>query len=380
MSQLAKTIYFPDYPKAATGRSGLTVPFPDAQRDAFSNIAHLSSYTIRELIGYDSFVALETDARQKDTSTATFARELLLREVRGLRRDNEADYRAALQATFQGGKGSPLHDWYPYLEGYSPEFVNSIIDRFTPDATNILDPFCGSGTTALIAALRGRRGLYAEVNPVCRFIIEAKLLAIRLPLKTRETLATRLEGLAPQIARELEKVRPDAELRRAFTATFGTSVFFDKRAFEQVLCLRTLADKLTTKDADLGRFFTVAVLRSLVPGSVLIRRGDLRFRTDDELKNNPPRLLDELRTSLHRIASDLHDAPLAKGSAELVTSDARMLGKHLRTPVDAIITSPPYLNGTNYFRNTKIELLVFTGVVKQGRPTHFTRRRDHVWH
>jgi hypothetical protein len=29
MTQLAKTIYFPDYPKAATGRSGLTVPFPD---------------------------------------------------------------------------------------------------------------------------------------------------------------------------------------------------------------------------------------------------------------------------------------------------------------------------------------------------------------
>ena len=60
--------------------------------------------------------------------------------------------------------------------------------------------------------------------------------------------------------------------------------------------------------------------------------------------------------SLHRVASDLHDAPLAAGGAELVCSDARTLDRHMRTPVDAIITSPPYLNGTNYFRNTKVEL------------------------
>jgi tRNA G10 N-methylase Trm11 len=355
MTQLAKTVYFADYPKAATGRSGLTVPFPEALRGAFTSVAHLSSYSIRELIGYDSFAQLETDARDKETSTATYVRELLLKEV-GASKDNASDYRISLQATFQGGRGSPLHEWYPYLEGYSPDFVNSIIDKFAPNAATILDPFCGSGTTALIAALRGLRGFYSEVNPVCRFIIECKLLAIRLDPKTREHLSTRLEKIAEELTVQLAKIKPDAELRRSFRATFGASEFFDSRSFENVLRLRTLADRLTTQDTQLGRFFVVAVLRSLVPGSLLIRRGDLRFRNADELKRSPPRLLDELRMSLHRVASDLHDAPLATGAAELVCSDARTLSKHLREPVDAIITSPPYLNGTNYFRNTKIEL------------------------
>ena len=41
---------------------------------------------------------------------------------------------------------------------------------------------------------------------------------------------------------------------------------------------------------------------------------------------------------------------------KLVCNDARELAANIDEPVDAIVTSPPYLNGTNYFRNTKIEL------------------------
>jgi DNA modification methylase len=46
-----------------------------------------------------------------------------------------------------------------------------------------------------------------------------------------------------------------------------------------------------------------------------------------------------------------------------VCTDARKLAEHVRQPVDAIITSPPYLNGTNYFRNTKIELWFLRAIV-----------------
>src|SRR6185295_10318678 len=40
----------------------------------------------------------------------------------------------------------------------------------------------------------------------------------------------------------------------------------------------------------------------------------------------------------------------------LIAGDARRLEALPPLGVDAVITSPPYLNGTNYFRNTKIEL------------------------
>jgi tRNA G10 N-methylase Trm11 len=356
MSQLTKTVYFADYPKSVTGRSGITVPFPEALNGAYGELEHLSSYSIRALIGYDSFAQLENDARLAQSSTATFLRDILVRNVRPATSEANRDYRTSLQSTFQGGKGSPLHDWYPYLEGYSPDFVNAIIDKYAPDARRILDPFCGSGTTALTSTLRGLKSLYAEVNPVCRFIIGAKFAALQLSDARRATLAKQLEALAQNINERLKAQNEDTGLSSSFRESFGSSEFFDKESFAKVLRLRTLADVLAKTDKLLGKFFLVAVLRSLVQGSLLVRRGDLRFRTAVELHKNPPRLLEELRASLHRIASDLHDAPFCEGEGEIVCNDARELAANINKPVDAIITSPPYLNGTNYFRNTKVEL------------------------
>ncbi|WP_315812859.1 DNA methyltransferase [Bradyrhizobium sp. SZCCHNR2028] len=356
MSPLTKTVYFPDYPKSASGRSGLTVPFPEGCNGAFNRVANLSSYSIRNLTGYDSFARLEIDAQAANTSTATFLREKLLNSVKLVREFDDRDYRAPLQATFQGGKGSPLHDWYPYLEGYSPDFVNAIIDKYAPAAERILDPFCGSGTTAITSALRGIAAYYSEVNPVCRFIITSKFAALRLPYAERARIARELESLAETIERGLRSSLEDDQLRTAFRCAFGDSEFFDAKSFSNVLRLRTIADQLAIEDAALAQFFVVAVLRSLVQGSLLVRRGDLRFKTATELKRNPPRLLHEVCASLRLVASDLHDAPHCERAADLVCNDARALAMHIREPVDAIVTSPPYLNGTNYFRNTKIEL------------------------
>lgn len=355
MSQLSKTVYFPDYPKSDAGRSGLTLPFPDGFTNGLNFVEHLSSYSIRTITGYESFYELERDAKLASTPTATYLRERLLSNAKFSNLER-GDYRAALQATFAGGKGTLLHDWYPYLEGYSPDFVSTIIEKYAPNAKQILDPFCGSGTTAITAILRGIDARYSEVNPVCRFIIDAKIAALRLKQEERARIATALEAMAEGVDALLRTSDEDADLKSAFRGAFADSIFFDAPTFSQVLKLRTIADRLTTEDVQLGRFFTVSVLRSLVQGSLLVRRGDLRFRTAAELAKSPPRLMQELRLSLRLIASDLHDAPMSSSAAQLVCKDARELSANMDASIDAIITSPPYLNGTNYFRNTKIEL------------------------
>lgn len=359
MSQLAKTVYFSDYPKPKRGRSGLTISFPEGLRQTFASVAHMSSSAVRELIGFESFLQLEEAAQSMSQPTATYARELLLKNLKtitaaGQNRTN--DYEWAIQSTFKGGKNSPMHNWYPYLEGYSPDFVNSIIDAFVPKAGTILDPFCGSGTTALVATMRRLRCYYSEVNPVCRFVISAKLKALSLSKSSRETIATELETLADNLPRALRKFTPDARLMHSYSAAFGESIFFDAETFDNVLRLRSLLDSTQSQNEKLGRFAELAALRSLIPGSLMIRRGDVRFRTPQELRQSPPQFITELISSLKIIASDLHDSKTIASSAELACTDARQLRNHITTPVDAIITSPPYLNGTNYFRNTKVEL------------------------
>lgn len=160
-----------------------------------------------------------------------------------------------------------MHEWYPYLEGYSPDFVSNVIETFAPNARDILDPFCGSGTTALVTAMRGGVGYYSEVNPACQYVIEAKAHALTLSVKERSRIADRLHEIAGSIHAVVMAERRDDKLARAFEDAFGERPFFETATFEQVLKVRALADKYERDDPLLGRFFVVGVLRSLVPFS-----------------------------------------------------------------------------------------------------------------
>lgn len=352
--QASKTIYFSDYPSAGHSKSGLTVPFSKDDDRLYQFVKPLSSHAVRRLIGYDQYTDIQEAAESADAQIASYVRELLRSKVT---LDNaEASDFFRLQSTFTGGRGSPLHEWYPYLEGYSPDFVSNVIETFAPDARDILDPFCGSGTTALVSAMRGGVGYYAEVNPSCQYVIETKALALTLSLKERVRISRKLHSTADDIDRIIAKQVVDADLKAAFSFAFGDRPFFKAKAFERILKARTYADKMERDDPVYARFFTVAVLRCLVPCSLLVRRGDLRFRTEKELRKGIPDFFDELSYSLDLIASDLVDAEAAPGRTHFVTDDARTIQKTLPTKVDAVVTSPPYLNGTNYFRNTKIEL------------------------
>jgi len=353
--QLSKTIYFADYPSSGRTRSGLTIPFAQDESDLYELVKPLSSHAVRTLIGFSRYQDVELVAAQADTPVSTYVRKLLHKNIKPLSQD-PGNNLFQIQSTFAGGRGSPLHEWYPYLEGYSPEFVVNVIETFVPHARNILDPFCGSGTTALTTALRGGIGYYAEVNPVCQFVIEAKTLAITLSSKERSRVAERLRVISNDIEIIIQKSRLDDSLKRAFLATFGERSFFESQTFNYVLRTRSFCDALERDDPVVGRFFIVAVLRSLVPCSLLIRRGDLRFRTEQELARGVSNFFQQIRDGLELIASDLIDTSAAPGRTCFVSADARLIDTRIPDHVDAIITSPPYLNGTNYFRNTKIEL------------------------
>lgn len=354
--QHTKTIYFRDYPSPAGKRSGLTIPFSDQEDGLYRYVERLSSYSVRQIIGYDLFSDLTAAAVKSGSPVATFARKLLSKGVNGHANDAMTDRQTGLQATFRGGRGSPLHDWFPYLEGYSPDFVGSIINEYASHAKTILDPFCGSGTTALVTALTGRQGLYTEVNPVCQFVIAAKASALSIPARKRHRLSDRLSEIADKLPQILQAACADEQLRAAYSGAFPGRASFSDGSFDLILRARSVADSLTNEDSHLADFFTVACIRSLVPGSLLVRRGDLRFRTPSELAKEQPCFVTALHNSIRIIASDLDDCQTATGQVHFLGHDARLLSTYQSRPVDAIITSPPYLNGTNYFRNTKLEL------------------------
>ena len=364
--QSYKNVYFRDCPTAASGRSSLTLAFGKGDHDIFQAVRHLSSDTLRNALGYESFLTLQKDANAEDTSLNAYCLSILRNHVESTGHSDGAWLPGfeptspiafdPIQATFNGGRQEPMHEWYPWLEGYSPAFVESVIGSYCPDAKSVFDPFGGTGTTPLTASRLGKRAYFCEINPILQYLTASKVTALTLRDRQRAKLVVDLLALAEALDDRIDAHRQDSRLDQAYKAAFGESKFFDDNVFADVLSCRTMIDDIGCTTPLAARFLTVAVLRALIPASRLIRRGDLRFKTKKETARHSRKLRAEISSALQMIAHDIDDLSPITQTPILLLENAKNLHRVPGLSVDAIITSPPYLNGTNYFRNTKIEL------------------------
>ena len=367
MKQKYKSVYFPDYPAETSNQKSLTLAFGKKSEDIYQDIQQLSSAEIRQLLGTESYETLLCAAEQMGTPVNTYCLNQIRETVNSLREssaqlqlwDVEPEIRLfdPITATFKGGAQEPFVRWYPYLEGYSPQFVETVLATYAPDAGSVLDPFAGTGTTAFVAARQGRRAYYCEVNPVLQFIIATKSRVRLLRIDQRRALAGELEEAASSQIEKVEQCKPSTDLDISYQAVFGDSEYFTNDVYYAILRLRTWIDEISLCAPVLADVITVAVLSILIPSSLLTRAGDLRYKTQDELCQPITPTLLALRARLLEMAQDIrHDIDGIRVEPVLVTESAQALDNLPSLKIDAVITSPPYVNGTNYFRNTKVEL------------------------
>ena len=279
-----------------------------------------------------------------------------------------------VQATFSGGAKDPFRRWYPYLEGYSPEFVEAILRRFSPKAQTVFDPFGGTGTTAFVTAKRGLQSYICEVNPVMQSLFEIKVEVQLMDDSSRKDLSSRLEKLSHEFSHQLDGFAPDSDLLSRYESTFRTSSFFDQTAFYQILQARTFIDEVILKDPIIARLLTVAVLSSLIPCSLLQRAGDLRYKKGKEL-HKASSFTDTVELKLSEIIDDIRsESGNLLTKPLLISEDARHITTLPFLNIDTVITSPPYVNGTNYFRNTKVELWFLRCLENQNDLRHYRSR------
>jgi DNA modification methylase len=270
-----------------------------------------------------------------------------------------------IDATFRDSARAPLHSWFPYLEGYSPRFVESVRAEYLPNARHIIDPFAGSGTTPIVLGQAGIASAYSEANPAMAFVIQTKLSALRLKSVERRLLSEGMRQLSRHLDSRLKECKPDAKLKASYLTSFGRSVFFDEASLDSVLRLRTLNDEITSDNEILGQCLTLAILAALVPCSLLKRAGDLRFKTAKELALGCPLPTKAVAERLQAQAADLLTAGEIHSEPVFACTTAAELGANLDPVWDGVITSPPYLNGTNYIRNARLELWYLRYVKKQ---------------
>lgn len=143
-------------------------------------------------------------------------------------------------------KADPVMNLHSYHQGKkAPEAIRQYIQHYTKPGDIVLDPFAGSGTTALAALLEGRSAISIDISPAATFIAKNHCT----PIDTDE-LQRSLENVQKSIYREIDwlyETRCDRCDGRATTGyTVYSYVFQCPRCLEKTPlfdCVETNNDK-----------------------------------------------------------------------------------------------------------------------------------------
>ena len=244
--------------------------------------------------------------------------------------------------TFRSNDREPVHRWWPYVQGYSAEFVRGAIAAagLAPGAT-VLDPFAGSGTTLVEARRSGARAWGTE------------LLA---PAAIAARVKTRFEISGDRLVRSSERAVAAARRRAAGPLPFlrETRRQFDPARLGELLRLR---DALPPEGTPIADALRLAFGRTLIPASRLHRSPCLGY--DRRARSDGRSAYDLFLTAASETREDL--ALLRRerarwGPAATVRAEDARTATWPAESVDLAITSPPYVNGMDYVMNYKVDL------------------------
>lgn len=351
--QQFKCIHFSDCSDSKESERTITIAFSESEQNYYEIIQSLSSVEIKEVIGYSNFNDIEKLAIKEDRSINQTIKRLI---KKNMSIDTKNTY-TEKDVTFKNSKAVPFQRWYPYIEGYSPDFVKSLISKYVTSNELIYEPFAGTGTTLFASDNLGYNTVYSEVNPLLQFLINTKMQIMQETEIRRKDLAQKVLYAKENLFLDLNKTRESKLLLKTYNIVFGKSKYFEDNTLKTILKLRTYIDKEEKDDKLFADILSIAVFSCLLPSSFLKKQGDVRFKTPSEIEKEMKKIEDILPEKLADIALDISSLTYEITQKHtFIVSNAKDISTVKDVKIGSIITSPPYLNGTNYFRNTKLEL------------------------
>ncbi len=243
------------------------------------------------------------------------------------------------------------HGLYYYPAKFIPHVPHYCIRHYTAPDDWVLDPFAGSATVGLEAALLRRNAILLDINPMLNHIVPTKILFRRADLNPSDLM------------HRLAEVR---DSRQYFRPSWSNiEYWYDSRVLE-VLCRYWGWLKEHSTDP-YAQVIEVAMLRVSKHFSYAEHKAPKLFKSRykrvqmDSLLDSDWRslmdnmLVEESLEALYRL-KDLARLQLCaqviyRGGVDTATSFPQV-----DEPVCAVITSPPYLQAQEYIRTSKLEL------------------------
>ncbi|HEY5297919.1 MAG TPA: DNA methyltransferase [Verrucomicrobiae bacterium] len=250
------------------------------------------------------------------------------------------------------------YGWLRLTPAYSVHLVADILNEYDLSDGVVLDPFCGTGTTALVCAERGIRADTIDINPFLIWLAQTKCA---------NYTATDLEYFEEVSSAVLAEVMaPGGD--EWIPAIHEIEKWWDTETLH--LLGRVMAG-IRAPHCEL----VVANLLKIVFCRVMIEAANVSFGHQSMSFKAPaePCLFHDKKsdfvTSWRRASKDVLDAAGSPVSTEAHISlvDARRLDEKLRhNHYDCVITSPPYPNRMSYIRELRPYMYWF-GFLTSGR-------------
>lgn len=240
----------------------------------------------------------------------------------------------------------PVHKWFNFVAGYSPEYVDFVINQFESRTGQlpklILDPFAGCATTNVVANQLGIPSIGVERNPFFFEIGSAKSNAASVCAHFETVDAAFSERISSGFSIAIDKaLSTDA-------AKFLIKLF-DASDLQVLLGLREYVTSLEGDEYQAG-----FVLLSKMLEYVTFAKTDGIYKAPTSVKHNVS-CEEALRLSLEKLRDGMLLYSLYPSKADFIFGSS--IGRtYLPESIDLVVFSPPYLNNFDFAEMTRMQM------------------------
>lgn len=276
--------------------------------------------------------------------------------------------------SYQLSRNDALHSWLKYKEGFSANLVNILLDEMGAAVGDwVMDPFMGSGTTALVCQMRGINVVGYDIMPISTVSINAKSAIMRYNINEIIKLIEDVSNLivpkdyhksTPYIAITRDAYPKENEIFLAYIHDWNEQSTYSPEAKNLLtLCVINSLERCsyTTKS---GQYLGWDCRSKKVQeaNKVRVSRGKKLLPAKyvrTEIFNSKAIILEELT----HVLSDIKFIQKTRG--ESVESKIDFVQKSVlyelplveSNRIKGVITSPPYCNRYDYTRTYALELV-----------------------
>ena len=248
----------------------------------------------------------------------------------------------------------PIH---PFPARMAPDLALATL-RDLPESSFVLDPMAGSGTVLRHAGELGHHALGLDSDPLAVLMSRVWTTPVRDDVIVALASSVVDEARALKIAEiNLNWIDDDKETSRFVRYWFGLR---QRRELRQIACvLHNLKNRSLTKQeeaaADVLRIALSRIIITKDQGASL-GRDISHSRPHRVASSSDYQVIPNFTRSIATVRRRLIEYPPTK-RAHVMLGDARDLSAIASKSVDAVLTSPPYLNAIDYMRGHRLSLV-----------------------